>query len=204
MRDQFLVEVAHASVDDVARLNQLFAAWVEAVYHRAVHSETAMTPLERFHAATTPLRYPTPEQLHEAFLWSESRTVTKTATVSLFSNSYEVDAALVGRRVELVFDPFDLARIEVRWSGRPMGQAVPMVIGRHSHPGARPEPGVEAPPPATGIDYLRLVEARADAALEQRISYAGMPDGEAQLGLRGHDSADGVGGDENDGNEVGR
>ncbi|HET9444568.1 MAG TPA: DDE-type integrase/transposase/recombinase, partial [Acidimicrobiales bacterium] len=175
VRDQFLVEVGHTEIADVARLNQLFGAWVETIYHRAVHSETEAAPLDRF-ATATALRYPTPEQLHEAFLWSETRTVTKTATVSLHTNTYEVDAALVGRRVELVFDPFDLTRIEVRWSGRPMGEAVPVVIGRHVHPGARPEPGVEAPPPATGIDYLRLVEARADAEMDQRISYAGMPD----------------------------
>ncbi|MFN2504111.1 MAG: DDE-type integrase/transposase/recombinase [Acidimicrobiales bacterium] len=173
VRDQFLVEVAHASIEDVAHLNQLFAAWVETVYHRSVHSGTNTTPLERFDTAR--LRYPSAETLHEAFLWSETRTVTKTATVSLFSNTYEVDAALVGRRVELVFDPFDLTDIEVRWSARPMGRAVPMVIGRHVHPAARPEPGTEAPPPATGIDYLALIEARADAELEARTSYAGMP-----------------------------
>ena len=170
--DQFLVEVSDTHLDDVVRLNQLFAAWVETVYHRAVHSETNMTPLERF-AGSSP-RYAAAEQLHEAFLWSETRTVTKTATVSLFANTYEVDAALVGRRVELVFDPFDLTRIEVRWSNRPMGPAVPVVIGRHAHPAARPEPGVEPPPPATGIDYLALIEARADTELERRISYAGI------------------------------
>jgi putative transposase len=100
--------------------------------------------------------------------------VTKTATVSLFSNSYEVDPALVGRKAELVFDPFDLTRIEVRYNGRPMGAAVPVIIGRHSHPAARPEPGTEPAPPVTGIDYLHLVEARADAELERRISYAGI------------------------------
>jgi hypothetical protein len=33
---------------------------------------------------------------------------------------------------------------------------------------------VAEPPPATGIDYLRLVEARADAELAQRTSYAGI------------------------------
>ena len=57
----------------------------------------------------------------EAFLWSQERTVTKTATVSLHGNQYEVDAALVGRKVELVFDPFDLTRIEVRYQHRPFG-----------------------------------------------------------------------------------
>lgn len=174
VRDQFLVEVAHAGIDDIVGLNQAFGAWVETVYHRAVHSETGLTPLERFNAGVAGVRYPSPAELHEAFLWSEHRSVTKTATVSLFSNSYQVDAALVGRKVELVFDPFDLTQIEVRWSGRPMGTAVPVTIGRHAHPAARPEPGVEPPPPATGIDYLHLIEARADAELERRISYAGI------------------------------
>jgi hypothetical protein len=38
-------------------------------------------------------------------LWSAVRVVTKTACVSLFGNSFEVDAALVGRKAELIFDP---------------------------------------------------------------------------------------------------
>jgi putative transposase len=111
--------------------------------------------------------------LHEAFLWSEQRQVTKTATVSLHGNSYEVDAALVGRRVELVFDPFDLTDIEVRFETRSMGKAVPMRIGRHVHPHARPE---AAPPPVpTGIDYLSLVAQRRAAELAgELIDYAAM------------------------------
>ena len=43
----------------------------------------------RLEGAAPPL--PEPAQLHEAFLWRESRTVTKTATVSLLGNTYEVD-----------------------------------------------------------------------------------------------------------------
>lgn len=140
-------------------MNRLFAAWVEGVYHRRVHSETGRTPLARFDI--TAVRLPTPAELHEAFLWSEQRTVTKVATVSLLGNHYQVDAALVGQRVELVFDPFDLTRIDVRVHGRPMGAAVPHHIGRHAHPAARPDPTTE-PVPATGIDYLRLVQAQRD------------------------------------------
>ena len=70
----------------------------------------------------------------------------KTATVGLHGNSYEVDTALVGRKVELVFDPFDLTRIEARWHGRSMGPAVPHRIGRHVHHKARPDD--TTPPPA--------------------------------------------------------
>lgn len=171
VRDQFLVEVDPAEIASLQELNEAFAAWVETVYHRRVHSETGQTPLERFGAGATP-KLPTPTELHEAFLWSETRSVTKTATVSLHSNLYEVDAVLVGRKVELVFDPFDLTDIEVRFAKRPMGKAVPVRIGRHAHPQARPEPAEAAP--STGISYLRLIQSRQEADWQSRISYAGL------------------------------
>ncbi len=180
VREQFLVELGVPGVvraiADLAQLNELFAAWVETVYHRREHSETGQAPLERFLAAGVPA-LPTPAQLHEAFLWSARRTVTKTATISLHGNSYEVDAALVGRRVEVVFDPFDLTRLQVRYQGRPMGTAIPQRISRHVHPDAHPETA-PAPAPATGIDYLALVAAQHRQQLAQRINYTDLPAGD--------------------------
>ena len=176
VRDQFLVEIDHGV--ELTALNRLFSAWLEVVYHRRVHSETKATPLERFDAAGAPA-LPTPALLREAFLWSVERTVTKTATVSLHGNHYEVDAALVGRKVELVFDPFDLTRIEVRYQHRPFGTAVPLVIGRHTHPQAKRE--LPPPPASTGIDYLKLLADKRDAELGgHRIDYASLtqPDGD--------------------------
>lgn len=175
VRDQFLVEIGTGhQVADLIELNSLFTAWVETVYHRRVHSETGQTPLQRWSAGDPPA-LPTPAQLREAFLWSEHRTVTKTATVSLHANHYEVDAALVGRRVELVFDPFDLTQIQVRWHGRPMGTAIPHTIGRHVHHKARPDTD-PAPPPATGIDYLHLVEQQHTTELTDRLRYSQLAD----------------------------
>ena len=166
VRAQFEIEIASNPPADLGELNRLFTAWVEGVYHRRVHTETGETPLDRFDMSV--VRYPTPAEIHEAFLWSEWRTVTKVATVSLFSNNYEVDAALAGQRVELVFDPFDLTDIDVRHQKRPMGKAIVHKIGRHSHPAARPDP-VAAPTVTTGIDYLRLVETQRDLDLANTI-----------------------------------
>lgn len=187
MRQQFLVELdlgARPGFADLGDLNRVFTAWVETVYHRRPHSETGVAPLERLLAAGPPT-LPTPELLHEAFLWSAHRTVTKTATVSLHGNLFEVDPALVGRRVELLFDPFDLTQIQVRYAGRPMGEATPHRIGRHTHPKARPE---QAPPAApTGIEYLRLVQARHHAQCAERVRYAELADApgtDRQAGLR--------------------
>ena len=111
-----------------------------------------------------------PAELREAFLWAETRLVTKTATVSLLGNRYEVDHALCGRRVELRFDPYDLELIEVYYAGRSCGHVVPHVIGRHVHPHAE-EPADE-PRPVSGIDYLRLIaEEHERDWLSRRISY---------------------------------
>ena len=179
VREQFLVEitgepdvVGRHHVADLAELNRLFAAWVETQYHRATHSETGQTPLARW-SAGGPVALPAPETLAEAFLWEEHRRVTKTATVSLHGNSYEVDPNLVGRKVELVFDPFDLTTIEVRLAGTPQGLAVPHHIGRHSHPKAKPETPTEPPKPS-GIDYARMIETAHAAELAQGVNYAAL------------------------------
>jgi putative transposase len=169
VRGQFLVELEAHVPSDLAELNRRFGAWVEGVYHRRAHSETGEAPLDRLMAAGAP-SLPTEAQLHEAFLWSETRTVTKTATVSLHSNTFEVDPALVGSKVEVVFDPFDLTTVEIRYRDRSMGQGVPVVIGRHAHPAARPEAAPEPAP--TGIDYLGLLADRRDAELASAINYA--------------------------------
>ncbi len=167
VREQFLVELeARGGARDLAQLNELFGAWLEGVYHRTVHSETGQTPLDR-RLAGGQLRRPSPTELHEAFLWSETRLVTKTSSVSLYGNHYELDPALVGVRVELVFDPFDLTNIQVRYQGRPMGHAIPRHIGRHTHPAARPE--AVSPPKPSGIDYLGLVSARVSAEERSRM-----------------------------------
>lgn len=174
VRAQFLVEVDDGQLANLEELNRLFTAWVEARYHHRPHRETEQSPLERFTAAGIP-DVPTPELLREAFLWAETRTVTKTAMVALHGNRYEVDPALVGRKIELVFDPFDLEHLEVRWNGQHFGTAIAHELAAHVHPKATAEPtdlldGMAATP--TGIDYLALVEAEHRQATRRTINFA--------------------------------
>jgi putative transposase len=174
VRTQFLVEIADDQLASLDELNDLFTAWVETRYHHRPHRETSQSPIERFTAAGIP-DVPTPAQLREAFLWSETRTVTKTAMVSLHGNHYEVDPTLVGRRIQLVFDPFDLEHLEVRWDGRDFGVALPHQLTVHVHPKASAEPpdvldGMATTP--TGIDYLALIEAEHRQATRRTINFA--------------------------------
>jgi transposase InsO family protein len=172
VNDQFLVEVHDTTAEDftgrgvspaaaLLELNGLFTAWVETVYHHHVHSETGQTPLARWttgwDTAGRGPAMPAAGALTEAFLWSALRTVTKTATVSLHGNTYQVEAALAGRKVEMVFSPFNLEHIEIRYQNQSYGKALPHTITRHAHPKARPETPEPPPVPGTGIDYLAMV-----------------------------------------------
>jgi putative transposase len=161
IREAFLAEAVHHGIESLDQLNDLFAAWAGQVANRRVHAETGQTPIGRFEAAGPP-RQASPDRLREAFRWSVTRRVTRTATVPLEGNSYAVDPALAGRRVELRYDPEDLTRIDVYLDGKPAGAATPFVTRRHVHravPQAAPPP-----PPATGVDYLGLVAAAHEEA----------------------------------------
>src|SRR5215472_4928736 len=179
VNSEFVVEIASGDgeagrqVSDLAEMNRLFTAWVETVYHRRVHSETAAAPLARWLEAG-PYPVPAPADLAEAFRWSEHRTVSKTSLVSLHGNRYQVDPSLVGRKVELVFDPFDLTFLRVRADGRDAGTALPFQINRHSHPKAKPEVPAEPPKPTTGIDYLGLIDATHTTELAAKVNYAAL------------------------------
>ncbi len=176
IRERFLTEVEAAGIASFEQLNDDFTAWAEQVANTRVHAETHETPIARFLAEGPPAR-PEPATVREAFRWSVTRKVTKTATVSLFANRYEVEPSLVGRTVELRFDPEDLTLIDVVLAGEVVCRAVPFRIGRHVHPAV---PQAQPSPPESddgpGIDYLGLVRlAEEESQGAGRIAYREVP-----------------------------
>lgn len=181
VREQFLVEVHGEAgnpvghyVADLAAMQEALRLWATRVYHRQVHSETGQAPADRWADGDAgPL--PSPQQLRQAFAWTVTRRVRKTARVELEGNVYLVDRFLVGRDVQLHYDPFDLTDIEVHWAGQLVGEAVPQHIGRHAHPKAPPETEPE-PVAATGIDYIQLLADADRAETSQRLNLAHLTD----------------------------
>lgn len=168
VRDAFLSEITLRPIDSFTQLNDRFVAWVTQDCNTRIHEQTGQTPHARFATLANPRR-PDLNLLYEAFRWSVVRTVTRTAQVSLAGSHYQVDPALCGRRVELHFDPDDLRRIDIWWSGRPFGTAIPFVLGRHVQRQAPPD--VSAPTEPTGIDYLALVEKKHLRDAIGRVDY---------------------------------
>ena len=173
IRERFLTEAEAHGIASFTELNDRFMAWSEQVCNTRQHAETGQAPIARF-TSQGPLPSVEPALLREAFRWSVLRRVTRTASISLAGNHYSVDPSLIGRRVELRFDPENLTRLDVFWEGRPVGQAIPFIIGRHVHrqvPQALPP----APSPSTGVDYLGLVQAEHDDHLLGQIAYRDLP-----------------------------
>jgi len=169
IRESFLSEAEQVGIESFSQLNDRFAAWAEHECNTRIHAETSQTPISRF-LDGGPIPKVDLELIHDAFRWSELRMVTRTAEVRLLGNRYSVDPALCGCRVELRYDPEDLARIDVWFEGRIWCQAVPFQLARHVHrqvpqaqPASKPEP--------TGIDYLGLVEKDHDRKTLGRIAY---------------------------------
>lgn len=93
IRERFLTEIEHTGIDSLAALNDRFEAWAEQIANRRTHAETGQTPIDRWHADSTPV-HPDPARLIDAFRWSATRKVTRTATISVEGNTDAVDPAL--------------------------------------------------------------------------------------------------------------
>ena len=158
----------------LAELNAKHWAWLSAEYHARPHSTTGRAPREHWLAEVPFLRtLPRTTTLAEVFLHRERRVVRKDGTVRFRGGFLEVRAELVGREVELRFDPRDAtAHPRVFLAERFVCDTVPLDRVRNA---ARRRRRLQnaATPEATpsGLDPLALLEAEH----YQRVRPVGAP-----------------------------
>ena len=102
-------------------MNRALAAWIEGEYHHAPHRGLGdETPADKWARTSESVRMASAD-LGDHFLAEQKRSVQKDRTVTLDGVAFEVDAALVGERVTLRFDPAkkpDKRAVEVWHQGR--------------------------------------------------------------------------------------
>ncbi len=184
-KEAFEVEVRlRPEPPTLAELNAFWRAWLEERYHLVPHSETDEPPAERWTRllATTEARPADPVLVDELLRLHARRTVhKKTSTVEVGGVAFVVDPALRRRRVDVLYDPHDLASVLVYFDGRRIQRALPQ------RPGETP---VSAPPsaprPAPSVDYLALLardHERRRAAAVAAIRFRGPSDESTLLTL---------------------
>ncbi len=132
VRAQLLTRLSEDDTRDLPSLNRRLWAWVEGEYHHAPHRGLERnTPVEQWTLCAQDVSFPEPGMdLDDLFLFEAQRKVQKDLTVSLNGVVYEVDAALVGEKVTLRFDPGAAPErpIQVCHKGKTIEQAKPVQL----------------------------------------------------------------------------
>lgn len=145
----------------IAELNAIHWAWLSAEHHVRIHETTGRAPREHWVAEAEHLRpLPRGKNLDLIFLHREERHVRKDGTVRFYGRYLEVRPELVGKTVELRFDPNDelaLPRVFVD----DVFACDTVVLDRIKNASRIRRRNLGAPDPAvqkTGLDPLRLIQ----------------------------------------------
>jgi putative transposase len=162
VQSEFLPEAQALIAAGVMRtlddLNRYFQAWLDVGYHRRGHADLRRSPLEVWTEQQDTVRHCGPDRLQHVFLWRETRTVNRHGVVSVQGNTYEAPAELVGQRVEVRFNPFNLKQVALYRDGALLQQARLICLKTERHrqvqdsPQAKPPPA--KPPSASYLDVL--------------------------------------------------
>jgi putative transposase len=166
LKEQFESEVrGRETLPTLEELNAWFEAWLAERYHRDLHSEIGEAPADRF-ARTAVLRPPPASELVDEYLrLRERRTVhRKWSTVEVLGRRFAVTPSLRGRRVQVLFDPLDLAYVLVAFDGRIVERAFPQ------KPGIAPPPPDQPPAQGKPTDYLALLRADYERRVRTELS----------------------------------
>lgn len=160
VRTAFLPHLTQEILSDLAELNRVFWAWLEAEYHQTPHGGlNGQTPLDRFLDDQSLIR-PAPEQLELWLRMSVARRVGRDRTVHLDGRLYEAPDGYAGETVDVLYDPYDPGRpVHFRRKGetaeRPLRRLDLATNATLRRVARDKEPAAEAP--TTGISYLELI-----------------------------------------------
>jgi transposase InsO family protein len=124
VREQFLAALDPQVLLSLEQLNERLWHWLDSVYHRRDHSALQTTPLLRWQRDIDHIRQlPPSTDLRRLFFHRTDRLVRRDSTFLLHNHFFEAPPELAGQRIEVRFDPLDLAHVEIYHAGKPAGEA---------------------------------------------------------------------------------
>jgi transposase InsO family protein len=131
---QFMREFELEPTKTLSELNRKFTIWLDEGYTHGHHesltlterdphtgeklNERKRTPYQAYIEDPAKVQYISSIECRDAFLWEESRTVDKTGCIKLAGVIFDVGIALIRKRVDVRYDPFDISVIEVWYDGK--------------------------------------------------------------------------------------
>jgi len=165
VREQFLANLDRHLSLSLQDLNERLWSWIE-VYHRTEHDSLGTTPLLRWQRDIEQIRQLPPDtDLRRLFFHRWDRLVRRDSTFRMRRQFYEAPAHLVGQKIEVRFDPFDLSQVEIYFQGQRQGLARPVdPVLNAQLPSSKPAPAAALEP--TGINFVELLKKNKDQEKE--------------------------------------
>src|SRR6266566_4648724 len=123
VREQFLAALDPKALLSIELLNERLWHWLDTVYHRHEHSALHTTPLRWQRDIEQVRQLPPATDLRRLFFYRVDRLVRRDSTFLLRNRFFEAPPQLAGKRIEVRFDPLDLAHVEIYCDGKPEGAA---------------------------------------------------------------------------------
>ena len=161
VRSAFLPHLSEAHLAELAALNRVFWAWLEAEYHQTPHRGLQnRPPLERFLDDSLRLR-PAPEDLERLMRMKVTRRVARDRTVRLDGRHFEAPDGFAGETVDVLYNPYDPTRpVHLRRPGQSEEHRLRLLdleLNARLRRIPRDAQKDDDPGPATGISYLDLI-----------------------------------------------
>jgi len=180
--DWFLAEFSLEPVQTLSELNRKFSIWLDEGYIHAPHdslkkeerdpltgkllNKRERTPYQAYTEDPAKVKYISSLECRDAFLWEEQRTVDKSGCVKLGGVVFDVGVALIRRRVDVRYDPFDISMIEIWHEGKFQRKAEQLYISEYA-PKLDPGPAAASRKP-TGSRLLAVYEEKNKEREKQR------------------------------------
>lgn len=143
--DDFMAEAKAKKIRTLDELNYYWKIFLEEYYHNKSHEgireyykslntpvpDEGISPRQEFNRDTRQLVYMDAGVVGEAFMYHESRKVDKGACISFKGRRYETKAQLIGKTVEIAYDPMASEIITVTADGLEPFQVKPLKIGEY-------------------------------------------------------------------------
>lgn len=173
VQDSFISEIRKNKVSNIVELNDMLQAWLKYEYHEKIHMGIGMTPTEKWNKSLTEgtkLRYFSPVQINEIFMHCCERSVNKYGVISFDGNTYEADASLVMKKVEVRYNPFHLDILHLYYNNKYYGIAKVIDLNNTKHKGVRTleeDPQVESD---VAKEYLANIKSNYQQYLESQLA----------------------------------
>lgn len=130
--EEFLQEISLEKPKSLEELNRKFRIWLDEGYNMKEHSSLKeLSPIQAYSKDPRKVRFATPEECADAFLWEDTRKVDNTGCIKLKGYEYEAGIEYIGKKVDVRYDPFDMNLIEIWYSGERRKKVSPLKVGEY-------------------------------------------------------------------------